>query len=140
MSRERLIFQIVPRWWRLIAFLIDIAIVAILAFVFSEGFMLEYEMLWKNILPLDESMLTYLPILGFMDLFPIYYIGVSALMNGQTIGKKLTGIRVLTKDDLGTGFKEQGLKAFFIHFKRLILLRRGTKVIREYDPPVPELM
>ncbi|MFX0093906.1 MAG: RDD family protein [Candidatus Hodarchaeota archaeon] len=140
MSRERIIFQVVSRWWRLLAFLIDIGIIAILALVFSEGLMMEYDMFLKNIMPLDEAMLTYLPILGFMDLFPLYYIGLHAVTNGQTVGKKLLGIRVMTNDNQNTGYKEQGRRAFFIHFKRLILLRRGTKVIREVDPPVPELM
>ena len=97
-------------------------------------------MFLKNVITLDESMLALLPIFGFMDLFPLYYIGVHALFNGQTIGKKLLGIRVVTNDNQSTGFREQRAKAFLIHIKRFFLLRRGTNVIREIDPPVLELM
>ncbi|MFX1252530.1 MAG: RDD family protein [Promethearchaeota archaeon] len=140
MSRERIIFQKVSRWWRLLAFFIDIVIVVILAFTLKEAIMAEYEMFLKNIIPLDESMLALLPIFGFMDLFPLYYIGMHALFNGQTIGKKLLGIRVVTNDNQSTGFREKRARAFLIHIKRFFLLRRGTTVIREIDPPVPELI
>jgi hypothetical protein len=67
-----------------------------------------------------------------------YYVLMSSLTDGQTLGKILTGIRVLSDDN--ESFKALKLtQRLKIHTKRLILLRSGTKVVKEKDPEVTGL-
>jgi hypothetical protein len=57
---------------------------------------------------------------------------MSSLTNGQSAGKLILGLRVVTDSN------ESTKKMFTLHFKRFFFLRAGTKVVKEIDPSVKE--
>jgi len=117
---------------RLIALLIDIVIGVILAFLVDIGWVLEYDIFWSKLLNLEGEAMS-LVVLWFFVAFPVYHILMSSLMNGQSAGKLILGIRVVTDSN------ESTKRMFTLHFKRFFFLRAGTKVVKEIDPSVKGL-
>lgn len=135
MSKERIEYIEATMVTRTAALVIDIAIGVVITVISHFGTLLEYEILWSNILPFDLEpfLLSYGVIFWFIILFPLYHILVSALLDGQTVGKLLFGIRVVTSENQSTK------KAFKLHLRRFFFLKQGTKVVKEYDPGVSGL-
>ena len=105
----------------------------ILAVISKIGFDLEYQLLWKNIfgdLQIDNP-LWYL--VWFIIELPLYYWLVSSLTDGQTLGKILTGLRVVKDDNSSTK------REWMLHLKRTFFIKSGTKVVKEKDPEVKGL-
>ncbi|MHA1215111.1 MAG: RDD family protein [Candidatus Hodarchaeales archaeon] len=132
MSKERLEYKEVSLAIRLIALVIDVVIGVFIAIFMQWGTLLEYDLIWSKIFDL-ETILPYLPILWFIIFFPMYHILCSSFTDGQTVGKMLLKIKVVTEDNNSTK------KAFKLHFKRFFFIREGTKVVKEYDPGVKGL-
>ncbi|MHA1168002.1 MAG: RDD family protein [Candidatus Hodarchaeales archaeon] len=134
MSTERIQYNDAPLPNRIIAIIIDSIIVLIIALICYFGALIENELIWKTLLNdalhLDNSIWVAI---WFVVGYPIYYILFSALTEGQTLGKMLSGIRVMTSDNKSTK------KAFKLHFKRFFLMRKGTRVVKEVDPGVKGL-
>jgi uncharacterized RDD family membrane protein YckC len=130
MSQERIEYIEATFIVRLIALIIDL-IVGVGIAIFSQwGAELEYEILWSKIFPFLGDMLPYTVYIWFILFFPLYHIICSSLTNGQTLGKLLMGIRVVTDQNESTKRK------FKLHFKRFFFLKGGTKVVKEIDPSV----
>jgi uncharacterized RDD family membrane protein YckC len=117
---------------RLIALLIDIVIGVILAFLVDIGWTLEYDIFWAKLFSLEGEAMS-LVVLWFIIAFPVYHILMSSLMNGQSAGKLILGIRVVTDSNGSTK------RMFNLHFKRFFFMRAGTKVVKEVDPSVKGL-
>ncbi|MHA1974657.1 MAG: RDD family protein, partial [Candidatus Hodarchaeales archaeon] len=117
---------------RLIALVIDVVIGAFIAIFMQWGTLLEYDLLWSKLFNL-EAILPYLVYLWFIIFFPVYHILCSSFTDGQTVGKMLLKIKVVTIDNNSTK------RAFKLHLKRFFFIREGTKVVREYDPGVKGL-
>lgn len=133
MSSERIEYIEATFIIRLIALIIDL-IVGVGIAIFSQwGAELEYEILWSKIFPFLGDMLSYTVYIWFILFFPLYHIICSSLTNGQTLGKLLMGIRVVTDQNESTKRK------FKLHFRRFFFLKGGTKVVKEIDPSVKGL-
>ena len=133
MSSERIEYIEATFIVRLIALIIDL-IVGVGIAIFSQwGAELEYEILWSKIFPFLGDMLSYTVYIWFILFFPLYHIICSSLTNGQTLGKLLMGIRVVTDQNESTKRK------FKLHFRRFFFLKGGTKVVKEIDPSVKGL-
>ncbi len=135
MSKERIKYVELPflSLQRLLAGLIDVLVGIIIAILCDFGAKLEYELIWKNIFPFLEDLLPILVIVWFIIFFPLYYFLSSSFTDGQTIGKMLLKIRVVTSDNHSTK------KQFKLHLKRTFLMKAGTKVVKEIDPGVKGL-
>ena len=70
---------------------------------------------------------TWLGYIWFIVFFPLYHIICSTFTDGQTLGKILLGIRVVTDQNESTKRK------FRLHFKRFFFLKAGTKVVKEIE-------
>ncbi|MHA1941528.1 MAG: RDD family protein [Candidatus Hodarchaeales archaeon] len=126
MSMKRIEYEDAPMVLRLIALIIDIIIGVIIAFLVDLGWIFEYDIFWSKILNLEGEAAS-LVVLWFVICFPIYHILMSSLTNGQSGGKLLLGIRVVTKTN------ESTKRMFMLHFKRFFFMRTGTKVVKEVD-------
>ncbi len=135
MSKERIEYIEASISIRILALLIDAAIGFGIAIISHFGAILEYDILWSKIDPFDLKpfLLDYGLIFWFVILFPVYHILISALLNGQSIGKLLLGLRVVTTEN------ESTKRAFMLHLRRFFFLKRGSKVVKEYDPGVSGL-
>ncbi len=132
MSMTRIEYKDATLPVRLIAFVIDLIIGVGIAFAVEFGWLLEYDIFWKSLLSLEGDPQS-LVILWFVISFPLYHILCSSLTNGQSVGKLLLGIRVVTDSNESTKRK------FRLHAKRFFFLRGGTKVVKEIDPSVKGL-
>lgn len=117
---------------RLIALVIDLIVGVGIAFMMEFGWLLEYDIFWKSLLSLEGEAQSLI-ILWFVLSFPLYYIVSSSLTNGQSAGKLILGIRVVTDTN------ESTKRNFKLHAKRFFFLRGGTKVVKEIDPSVKGL-
>ena len=133
MSKDRIEYSEVSPILRLVAFFIDLLVGIGIAIFGYFGISLEYEILWKNIGLFDETMFLPITIIWGVVGFIAYYVLASGFTNGQTLGKLILGIRVVT------GSNESTKKAFKLHLKRLFFLKAGTKVVKEKDPTVKGL-
>jgi len=135
MSKDRIQYLELPflSVQRLVAGLIDVIVGIIIALICDIGARLEYEIIWKNIFPFLEDLLPILVFLWFIIFFPLYYCLSSSLTDGQTLGKMLLKIRVVTSDNKSTK------KQFRLHLKRTFFMKAGTKVVKEFDPGVKGL-
>ncbi len=132
MSMKRIEYEDASIVLRLIALGIDVVIGVILAFLMDFGWRLEYDIFWSKLLSLEGEAMS-LVILWFIVAFPVYHILMSSLTNGQTAGKLILGIRVVTDSNESTKRK------FTLHLKRFFFLKEGTKVAKEIDPSVKGL-
>lgn len=132
MSMKRIEYEDASIVLRLFALLIDIVIGVILAFVFELGWKMEYDIFWKKLFNLEGEAMS-LVVFWFVVAFPVYHILMSSLTNGQSAGKLILGIRVVTDSN------ESTKRMFILHFKRFFFLRAGTKVVKEIDPSVKGL-
>ena len=132
MSMKRIEYEDASIVLRLFALLIDIVIGVILAFVFELGWKMEYDIFWKKLFNLEGEAMS-LVVFWFVVAFPVYHILMSSLTNGQSAGKLILGIRVVTDSN------ESTKRMFILHFKRFFFLRSGTKVVKEIDPSVKGL-
>lgn len=133
MSKERIQYINASLIIRLIAMIIDIIVVAIIATGMYIGGLMDWELLVKKVMPwlqLDNPLWI---IIWFVIVYPIYFTLSSALTNGQTLGKLILGIRVMTNDNQSTK------KEYKLHLKRFFFVRGGTKVVKEHDPGVKGL-
>ncbi|MFW9995761.1 MAG: RDD family protein [Candidatus Odinarchaeota archaeon] len=134
MSKERIIYQNAPLLLRVSALIVDTIVVLIIAVICYFGSLIDNEMVVKPLgfgwLQFENPLWT---IVWFIICYPIYYIFASGITDGQTLGKFLTGIRVLKEDNSSTK------KAWKLHLKRFFLIRGGTKVVKETDPGVKGL-
>ncbi len=133
MSMKRIEYEDATIVLRLIALLVDIVIGVILAFLMDFGWRLEYDIFWSKIFNLEGEAMS-LVVLWFIIALPIYHILISSLTNGQSAGKLILGIRVVTDSN------ESTKRMFIIHFKRFFFLKGGTKVVKEIDPSVKGLV
>ncbi|MHA2295422.1 MAG: RDD family protein [Candidatus Hodarchaeales archaeon] len=141
MSKERIVYQNAPVLTRLMALIVDIIVVLIIAVICFFGGTLDYELAIKPLFALlqlgDPSWMQLenplWTIVWFIIAYPFYYVLASGFTDGQTLGKFIMGIRVMTEDNSST--KRQ----FKFHLKRFFLLRGGTKVVKELDPGVKGL-
>ena len=134
MSTERIEYHIAPLSLRIVAILIDIVLIIILAVVTQFGFQLEYDIFWNGVLGLELNLQeVFWYVLWFIIEFPLYLWLVSSLTEGQTFGKMLTGIHVITDDNKSTKRK------WMLHLKRTFQMRSGTKVVKQEDPGVKGL-
>ena len=132
MSKERVEYTEITLPIRLIALFIDLLVALGLAFMAEFGWILEYDLFWSNIFNLQGEPAWLVP-LWFILCFPLYHVLCSSLLDGQTMGKLLLGIRVVTDQNESTNRK------FKLHLKRFFLMRAGTKVVKEIDPSVKGL-
>ena len=132
MSKERIEYKDAPMILRLVALVIDLIIGVGIALFMQWGTLLEYDLIWSKLFNLD-AILPYLIVIWFIIFFPVYHILVSSLTDGQSIGKLILGIKVVTEDNKSTK------KEFKLHLKRFFFLKEGTKVVKEYDPGVKGL-
>ncbi len=129
MSTERINYEISPIGPRLIALVIDLAVVVILAVIFTFLGQIDWYVL-QQMLSLDiEYSEVLLPVFVFMIIFSllVYFILVPSFTNGQTVGKMILGLNVVYDDNSSTKRK------FGTHFKRLFFMRGGTKVVKVVD-------
>lgn len=136
MSKERISYKEVSIIFRLVALVIDIVVGIILAFLLQFGALLEWDLLWTAILPNAaelEPFLDYLVIVWFIIFFPVYHFLISALTDGQTVGKMILGIKVVTVEN------ESTKRQFKLHLRRFFFMKGGTKVVKEIDPGVAGL-
>jgi len=132
MSMTRIEYKDATLPVRLIALVIDLIVGVGIAFMMEFGWLLEYDIFWKPLFSL-EGVAQSLVILMFVLFFPLYHILFSSLTNGQSIGKLILGIRVVTSTN------ESTKRMFKLHTKRFFFLRGGTKVVKEIDPSVKGL-
>ncbi len=132
MSMTRIEYKDASLPVRLIALVIDLIIGVGLAIGVEFGWYLEYDIFWKPLLSLEGDPQSLI-ILWFVLAFPLYHILYSSLTNGQSVGKLILGIRVVTDTNESTKRK------FKLHTKRFFFLRAGTKVVKEIDPSVKGL-
>ncbi|MFW9777625.1 MAG: RDD family protein [Candidatus Heimdallarchaeota archaeon] len=132
MSKERIELIEASMMNRILALAIDAMIGIVIAIISHYGAIWEYDILWSKILPFDLKpfLLDYGIILWFVIFFPIYHIFVSGLLDGQSIGKLVLGLRVVTTEN------ESTKRAFLLHLRRFFFLKQGTKVVKEYDPGI----
>lgn len=132
MSVTRIEYKDVSLLIRLVALAIDLVVGVGLAIFMEFGWFLEYDIFWKSFFNLEGEPQSLI-ILWFILAFPLYHILCSSLTNGQSIGKLILGIRVVTDTN------ESTKKKFKLHAKRFFFLRGGTKVVKEIDPSVKGL-
>jgi uncharacterized RDD family membrane protein YckC len=138
MSKERIEYNLAPTSTRFVALIIDLIVGLVIDFFSYFGMELEYEILWSKLNLFNRDIIPYAVIVWFFIGTGIYYILMSSFTDGQTVGKMLTGIRVVSDDN--ESFKPLKLtQRLKIHTKRLIFLRGGTKVVKEKDPEVTGL-
>ena len=133
MSKERIEYNLAPTSTRLVALIIDLIVGLVIDFFSYFGMELEYEILWSKLNLFTRDIIPYMLIVWFFIGTAIYYILMSSLTEGQTLGKMLTGIRVVQEDNSSTK------RMFKLHTKRLLFMRNGTKVVKEKDPEVTGL-
>ena len=132
MSVTRIEYKDVSLLIRLVALAIDLVVGVGLAIFMEFGWFLEYDIFWKSFFNLEGEPQSLI-ILWFILAFPLYHILCSSLTNGQSVGKLILGIRVVTDTN------ESTKKKFKLHAKRFFFLRGGTKVVKEIDPSVKGL-
>ena len=132
MSVTRIEYKDVTLPVRLIALVIDLIVGVGIAIGAEFGWYLEYDIFWKSLFNLEGEPQSLI-ILWFVLTFPLYHIICSSLTNGQSVGKLILGIRVVTDSNESTKRK------FRLHAKRFFFLRGGTKVVKEIDPSVKGL-
>ena len=132
MSVTRIEYKDVSLLIRLVALAIDLVVGVGLAIFMEFGWFLEYDIFWKSFFNLEGEPQSLI-ILWFILAFPLYHILCSSLTNGQSTGKLILGIRVVTDTN------ESTKKKFKLHAKRFFFLRGGTKVVKEIDPSVKGL-
>lgn len=132
MSMTRIEYKDATLPVRLIALVIDLIIGVGIAFAVEFGWLLEYDIFWKSLLSLEGDPQS-LVILWFVISFPLYHILCSSLTNGQSVGKLILGIRVVTDTN------ESTKRNFMLHTRRFFFMRNGTKVVKEIDPSVKGL-
>jgi len=136
MSKERISYKEVSIVLRFAALIIDIIVGIFLAILIQFGALLEWDILWTAILPNADELepfLDYLIIVWFIIFFPIYHFLMSALTDGQTVGKMFFGMKVVTTENESTRRK------FRLHLRRFFFMKAGTKVVKEVDPGVSGL-
>jgi uncharacterized RDD family membrane protein YckC len=133
MSKQRIEYELAPLLLRFVALIIDVLVGVVLIVIGYIGIAMEYELIWKSFGLFDESTFMPMAILFGIVGFGAYYIITSGLTDGQTLGKMLMGIRVVTDSN------ESTKREFKLHAKRLVFLRKGTKVVKEKDPEVKGL-
>ena len=133
MSKDRIEYKTASFVLRLVALIIDLLVGVIIAFIGYLGIVLEYELIWKNLGLFDETAFLPITIVWGIIGFGLYYVLASSLTDGQTVGKILIGIRVVTDTN------ESTKRAFKLHLKRLLFIRGGTRVVKEKDPEVKGL-
>ncbi len=133
MSKERIEYNLASTSTRLIALIIDLIVGLVIDFISYFGMELEYEIFWSKLNLFTRDIIPYVLIVWFFIGTGIYYVLMSSLTEGQTLGKMLTGIRVVKEDNSSTK------KMFKLHTKRLLFIRKGTKVVKEKDPEVQGL-
>jgi uncharacterized RDD family membrane protein YckC len=132
MSTERIKYNEASFVIRLIALGIDVVIGIFIAIFSQFGAQLEWDLIWSSLLGI-ETMPQELIFVWFILFFPAYHILCSSLTNGQTVGKMIFGIRVMTDS------YESTKREFKLHFKRFFFIKGGTKVVKETDPTVAGL-
>jgi uncharacterized RDD family membrane protein YckC len=132
MSIKRIEYKDASLPIRLVALVIDLIVAVGIAFFMDFGWFLEYDLFWKTFFNL-EGPAQSLVVIWFIVTFPLYHILSSSLTNGQSVGKLILGIRVVTESN------ETTKKKFKLHLKRFFFLRGGTKVVKEIDPSVKGL-
>ncbi len=138
MSKERIEYNPAPMSSRLIALIIDLVIAVVIDLISYVGMQFEHEIIYSAFDIYYKDLIPYIAIVWFFIGFAIYYVLVSGFTDGQTLGKILTGIRVVSDDN--ESFKSLKLtQRLKIHTKRLVFLRSGTKVVKEKDPEVTGL-
>jgi len=138
MSKERIEYNMAPMSSRLIALIIDLIVGVVIDLISYVGMEVEHEIVYRAFDFYYRDMIPYLVLVWYFIGFAIYYVLVSGFTDGQTLGKILTGIRVVSDDN--ESFKSLKLtQRLKIHIKRLIFLRGGTKVVKEKDPEVSGL-
>lgn len=133
MSTERIEYNNASPTLRVGAIVIDLILVAILGVLSHFGFQLEYELFWKSFVGEFDINTPLWSLLFFIIELPIYYWLVSSLTDGQTLGKILTGLRVVKDDNSSTK------REWMLHLKGAFFIRNGTKVVKEKDPEVKGL-
>jgi uncharacterized RDD family membrane protein YckC len=133
LSTERIEYNNAPSTLRIVAIIIDIVVVVILAVFSHFGFQLEYELFWRTFFGEFDINTPLWSLLFFVIELPLYYWLVTSLTNGQTVGKILTGLRVVKDDNSSTKGE------FKLHLKRTFFMKSGTKVVKEKDPEVKGL-
>ena len=133
MSKDRIEYKTASFVLRLVALIIDLLVGVIIAFIGYLGIVLEYELIWKNLGLFDETAFLPITIVWGIIGFGLYYVLASSFTDGQTVGKILIGIRVVTDNN------ESTKRGFRLHLKRLLFIRGGTKVVKEKDPEVKGL-
>ena len=81
-------------WWRLLEWVIDIAVFYALTFVGS----IIYYMAFPSQLAVDEDVSSGIATLIGMAIWLIYYFVCEAFCNGRTLGKLITGLKVVDID------------------------------------------
>ncbi|MHA2304023.1 MAG: RDD family protein [Candidatus Hodarchaeales archaeon] len=138
MSKERIEYNTAPMSSRLIAFIVDLIVAVVIDIIMWVGIELEHEIIYRTFDWYYREWIPYIVLVMYFVGLAAYYVLMSSLTDGQTLGKILTGIRVLSDDN--ESFKALKLtQRLKIHTKRLILLRSGTKVVKEKDPEVTGL-
>lgn len=138
MSKERIEYNTAPMSSRLIALIIDLIVAVVIDLISYVGMELEHEIIYRAFDFYYRDLIPYLVLVWYFIGFAIYYVLVSGFTDGQTLGKILTGIRVVSDDN--ESFKTLSIaQRLKIHTKRLIFLRSGTKVVKEQDPEVTGL-
>ena len=133
MSTERIEYNDAPPTQRIVALLIDVFLVVTLAIVTHFGFTLEYELFWKTFFGEFDILTPLWYVFWFIIELPLYFWLVSSITDGQTLGKLLTGIRVVKDDNSSTK------REWKLHLRRTFQIRSGTKVVKEKDPEVKGL-
>lgn len=138
MSKERIEYNTAPMSSRLIALIIDLVVAVVIDIIMWVGIELEHEIIYRTFDWYYREWIPYIVLVMYFVGFAIYYVLASGFTDGQTVGKILTGIRVVSEDN--ESFKSLKLtQRLKIHTKRLVFLRGGTKVVKEKDPEVTGL-
>lgn len=132
MSKERIEYTDASITYRFIALVIDIIIGIFIAILCQFGAELEWEIFWSKLFDMD-TLPQFFIVVWFIIGFPLYHIVCSNFTNGQTVGKMLLKIRVVTDDYNSTK------RIFTLHLKRFFFMKQGTRVVKEKDPEVKGL-
>lgn len=135
MSKERIEYNTAPMSSRLIALIVDLIVAVVIDIIMYFGIELEHEIIYRAFDFYYRDMIPSIVFVMYFIGFAVYFVLASSFTDGQTLGKVLTGIRVVSGDN--ESFRALKLtQRLKIHTKRLILLRSGTKVVKEKDPEV----
>jgi len=99
MSKERIEYNNAPMSFRLIALAIDLVVGLVLDILIYFGAELEYELFWSKLNLFSREMIPPLIFVCYFLATGAYYILASSLTDGQTFGKMITGIRVVSDNN-----------------------------------------